>query len=431
MKHRSRRIVELGRSRAEWTVRGTFAAVSLLAGCATATWSFADLASRQNPKLANLLSPWDGRITARRAGQLFEAAPSPDSQSPAARLAQTALRQDPTAVAAINVLGFQAQLQGNLEKARRLFAYSQLLSRRDLATQLWAVEDAVSRGNVASALRHYDTALRTSKSASALLFPVLSSAMTDAAIRGSLIATLARRPAWADDFIAYLVNNSASAQATARLFAGLRSAQVPISAEADAAAIKGLIDSNAIDDAWRYYATARKGVDRRRSRDARFDANLSTPSPFDWKVGRDPNLAASFQRNQKGGIFAFATTPGAGGVLLQQVQLLPPGDYRLDGHSSFLEQPAPTLPYWVLNCQDGRELGRVVVPNSRESNGNFSGRLRVPAGCPVQTLYLIARPSDAAAGVVGQIDHVLLSPTDSAITSKDRSTMTNPPEKTR
>ncbi|WP_230482006.1 hypothetical protein [Sphingomonas sp. Leaf21] len=431
MKRRSRRIFESGRSRVEWTVRGTLAAVALLAGCATASWSFADAVSRQNPKLANILSPWDGRITAWHASELFKAAPSPDPQSPAARLAQTALRQDPTAVAAINVLGLQAQLQGNVDKARRLFAYSQFLSRRDLATQLWAVEDAVSRGNVASALRHYDTALRTSKSASALLFPVLSSAMTDPAIRGSLIATLAKKPAWTGNFIAYLVDNNTNAEATAHLFAGLRSAQVPISAEADAAVVKGLIDSNAIDDAWRYYATARKGADRRRSRDAGFDANLSTPSLFDWTAGRDPTLAASLQRSEKGGIFAFATTPGAGGVLLQQTQLLPPGDYRLDGHSSFLEQPEQTSPYWVLSCQDGRELGKVVVTNSRESNGHFSGRLRVPAECPVQTLYLIARPSEAAAGVVGQIDHVLLSPTDGAIASKGWSTMTNPPEKTR
>lgn len=96
--------------------------------------------------------------------------------------------------------------------------------------------------------------------------------------------------------------------------------------------------------------------------------------------------------------------------MLQQLQLLPPGSYRLSGHTIGIEQPAGALPYWTLRCQDGRELGRVEVPNSGVANGNFTGTFSVPAGCPVQTLVLMARSSDAIAGQSGQIDRAALMP---------------------
>ena len=96
--------------------------------------------------------------------------------------------------------------------------------------------------------------------------------------------------------------------------------------------------------------------------------------------------------------------------MLTQVQVLPPGAYRLVGRSSGLDQPEASRPYWALTCRDGRELGRVAVPNSAQAEGQFAGELRVPAGCPVQVLALIARPSDDVSGVSGQIDAAQLVP---------------------
>lgn len=78
------------------------------------------------------------------------------------RLARLALRQDPTAVAALATLGLNAQIRGDTNSARRYFAYSDKLSRRSLTTRLWAIEDAVARDDIPAALRNYDVALRTS-----------------------------------------------------------------------------------------------------------------------------------------------------------------------------------------------------------------------------------------------------------------------------
>ena len=91
--------------------------------------------------------------------------------------------------------------------------------------------------------------------------------------------------------------------------------------------------------------------------------------------------------------------------MLQQLQVFPPGSYRLTGHASGIEQVVGSGPYWLLTCDsDKRELGRVEVSGS--VRGNFTGLFSVPPGCPLQALTLVARPSDAASGISGQIDWI-------------------------
>ncbi|HMN62584.1 MAG TPA: DUF4349 domain-containing protein, partial [Anaerolinea sp.] len=79
------------------------------------------------------------------------------------------------------------------------------------------------------------------------------------------------------------------------------------------------------------------------------------------------------------GLFDFTVSMGNGGPLLQQLQMLPPGDYVLEGQSVGIEQSARSRPYWILRCQTGGEIGRVEVPNSSQASGRFQGTIRVPA----------------------------------------------------
>lgn len=359
--------------------------------------------ARDNPGLAHKLAPGDGRFTGLLAQQRFVLQPDGKDGVTIAGLAQRALRQDPTSVPAATVLGYQMQLRGDMAQARRLFAYSQRLSRRNFQTQLWMIEDATERGDIAGALRHYDIALRTSKTAPDVLFPILTAASTEPAIRSQLVPMLANGPAWTARFITYAAGNTADPSGTAKLFAGLRKAGVPVPADASAAIITHLVARNAFDEAWRYYALVRQGSDQRRSRDPKFVFD-QTPSPFDWMAVGNLGLAVSIQAAQRGGAFVFSVRPSTGGVMLRQLQMLPPGSHRLTGRSSGIEQETEALPYWVLTCIDGRELGRVLVPNSAQAGGVFAGQFRVPAGCAAQTLSLIARPSDKVSGVTGQID---------------------------
>lgn len=395
------------RSPQEWAVRLGLAAVAVVLGYYGVTFSLAQVVVKRDPALAYRLAPYDGRITAAYATSLAGPDATVKDRARADVLAKRALRQDPTAVSAVATLGINADVRGDKAGARQYFAYAQKLSRRDMRTQLFMIEDAVQRNDIPGALHQYDMTLRVFPTLGDMLYPVLASASADPEIRRELVRKLAAKPMWSDSFIGFVAGKGPDPKSTAALFIDLRRAGVVIPETARAAAVNALLTAGQIDAAWSYYATIRSGADRRRSRDLRFATMLETPPQFDWTpINEGSGLTTGIQ----GGIFDFTAPASAGGRMLQQLQLLPPGSYRLNGHSIGIEQATGALPYWTLRCQNGRELGRVEVPNSNVANGNFTGMFSVPADCPVQTLVLMARPSDAVSGLSGQIDRVELVP---------------------
>jgi hypothetical protein len=366
---------------------------------------------KDDASLAHTLAPWDGRITAALAASLAGPDATAADRKRADGLAREALRQDPTAVAAVSTLGIDAQIRDDGNAARRLFDYSEKLSRRDLQTQLWRIEDAVAHGDIPSALRHYDIALRTTEQSWDLLFPILASASADPQVRGVFVRTLAGKPLWAETFLTYVAANPPNPKTPSELFLELRRAGVPVPESAHVGAINALLGGGFAEDAWRHYTAIRPGADQRRSRDSRFGFAGTAPTAFDWTPVNDGSVNTSIQRGERGGVFDFAVPASIGGPLLQQVQMLPPGHYRIAGHGSGIEQAPASRPYWVLLCRaDGRELARVTLPNSSQAGGSFAGQMAVPAGCPVQVLALVARASEAVSGLTGQIDRLELAP---------------------
>lgn len=371
----------------------------------------AQVAAKSQPQAADANVSYDGRLAAAHAAALITPSITPAERTLAASLSRAALRRDPTAVSAAATLGAVTLAQNDTAAARRLLAYAQMLSRRNVQTQLWSIEDAVGRGDVLGALHWYDIALRTKPELSDILYPVLAQASRDATIRVALTRTLAGKPPWSDSYVGFAAGQKDNPQSTAALFAGLRARGVVIPPAAEASVVGVLLDGGNVGEAWRYYAAIRPGATRARARDPRFTALLDTPSLLDWLPVNDGNVSTSIQRTLKGGVFEFSAPASIGGTVLQQVQLLPAGSYRLSGHSDGIAQDAHALPYWTLTCRaDGRELGRVTVSNSAQAGGNFAGTLTVPANCPVQVLALFAQASDAIGGISGQIDRVVLAP---------------------
>jgi hypothetical protein len=399
------------RSARQWALRRAVAAAVAVAGCFTVAHSLAQVLAEDDPALAHRLAPWDGRITAALAASLTGAERGDAERRRSDDLARRALRQDATAVLAASTLGINAQLRGDTAAARKMFSYAERLSRRDLQTQLWMIEDAVGRGDITGALRHYDIALRTKKQSWDLLFPILENASAGPEVRAALVKTLAGKPLWAQPFIDHVAAKPSDPKASSALLLDLSRAGVSASDGAHARIIDALIGGGFAAEAWRHYAAIRPGADPRKSRDPGFTATSEPPAAFDWVPAVRSGVTTSIERNGGRGMFDFFVQASAGGPLLMQAQALPPGTYRLDGHSTGIEQPARSLPFWTLVCRaDRRELGRITVPNSGEASGSFSGRFAVPANCPVQDLVLVARASDAVSGQSGQIDRVQLAP---------------------
>jgi hypothetical protein len=402
------------RSARDWAWRGVLALAAVLLGYLGVTGALARVSQGADPVRAHLLAPGNGAITAALAEQEFASTPEAGADSKPARIARLALRQDATAADALNVLGLQAQMRGETQNARRLFGYALLLSRRELRPQIWAIEEAVNRGDIVDALRGYDIALRTSSSASRLLFPVLASALAEPRVRAALLPIIKTRPVWAGRFVDYVVTSRVNPAAGVTFFREAKGAGLPVDDDQRAMLVNALWAAADSDQAWAYYATFRRDADRRRSRDPEFVLQADTRTLFDWRASDDARLSAVILGGKDGGMLDFAVPSTVGGTLVTQTQLLPPGTYRLEGLSSGIDQPDRSRPYWMLQCRDGRELGRVPLPNSEVENGRFAGEFTVPADCPEQTLRLVARSTDAIAGVSGQIDRAALVPAHEA-----------------
>lgn len=393
------------RSASAWGLRGAFAILAVALGAASVAGAFAASIRSTDPARAHALAPWDGRITGQLALKQSLDLQEKGAISFDKGLARRALVQDATAVAAVTALGLQAEWERNKAQARRLFAYGQQLTRRDLLAQLWAIEDSVARNDVAGTVRHYDIALRTSKLASEILFPVLVNALDDAQIRADLVRTLISGPPWAGLFIEYAAANGNDPSATALLFRELDRRGRAVSSVARELLIARLASKGLFEEAWTYYVSFHSYSRREVSRDPNFTAELAYPTLFDWQLVAADGLSASIQS----GLLDVGAPPSVGGVLVRQTQMLPAGEYVLNGHSIGIEQSETGRPYWALTCHDGREIGRIAVPNSAMGKGNFSGSITVPADCPVQVLALIARPSDVMPGLRGQFDRLQLT----------------------
>lgn len=394
----------------EWVIRIAITLVILVTGYVGVTQSLAEITKKSDPFRAHSMMASDGRITAYAAERSLRDRPSGNSNSLSAKLARLAVRQDATAVPAFVVLASQAQIRGEIKAARRLFDYAEALSRRNLPTQLWAIEDAVSRGKIPEALRHYDIALRTSRDASKILYPVLASALAEPAIRSNLTATMAKKPIWGPSFIAYSLDGNVDPRHIAKLFYGMRAAGVTVTPEASSSLVDRLLLISAPNDAWRYYSSLREGVVPDRSRDPSFSTNVISSSRFDWLPTDRDGVSVSIQRSDHNGVVDYSVPTGNGGILLQQLQMLPPGKYRLAGTGSGIDQPETSMPYWALTCQGGQEVGRVMLRRSKQDMSNFSGQFDVPSNCSIQILAFVARPSDNFGGIEGRISRVELRP---------------------
>lgn len=394
-------------------MRGLLASGACVLGYISTTQTFAYAVAKSDPERAYAMAPGDGRIAGALAQQLAVAETGAADRARANRLAREGLAAEPLSVKALTALALITQIDGKTDEARRLFTHSDALSRRELGTRLWLIEDAVGRNDVKGALRHYDIALRTEKNAPDLLFPVLAQAITDAAISGALADVLQSKPAWGENFTTYLATSGEVPTASAILLRNLSHRGVPVNATSQTGVVNLLFRAGKFDESWNYYHSFRANADRRRSRDPNFALELEAPSIFDWvPIMNEAGVSASIQHaGAKDGMFEFAAPSSTGGVVLQQVQLLPPGRYRLDGVSSKIEQPGATLPYWRISCFNSGELGRVDLPNSSENSGRFVGFFDIPVSCQVQTLDLVIRPSSEIGGTTGQILQAALVPT--------------------
>lgn len=170
-----------------------------------------------------------------------------------------------------------------------------------------------------------------------------------------------------------------------------------------------LVSAGLFDVAWTGYVNLNRRATRTQLRGSDFRQATVAVTAFDWNTPVEGGLAATLP-DQRGAGLDVQASPGAGGTGATQLQLLPPGRYRLIGRVRGLSAGVAERPYWTLVCATGTRavLGRVPIPASGDASANFGGEVVVPRNCPAQSLQLIVPADDAVQGVSFIVESITL-----------------------
>jgi hypothetical protein len=308
----------------------------MLAALATAAVSFAvsyaAVMQRRAPAQALRLWP-SSEAKAAVATRLLTQPDRSGSYARARRLAAEALQAQPMSVRAASTLAFLAANTGNVRQAKRLLAYSERLSRRDLPTQIALIEAQVQANDVPGALVHYDRALRTSKASEAILVPVLVGAVASLDVARPLAPLLAPRADWWKPFTLQMIQQGTPAPSSYTLLHALRlDMRRPDEHAMAQDAITRMAGQGRVDLAARLYTELqpRRPAPSANVHDGLFRSTGGL-APFDWDLTSTGDLSASVEARPDGkgnGLFLIATN-GASGTAARQLLVPSPGHYAL------------------------------------------------------------------------------------------------------
>jgi hypothetical protein len=361
-----------------------------------------------DPVLAARLSPSNAEFAITAATHI--AGKDAGTHDPEVRrLVAAALSRSVSDPAAIAVRGLEEGTDGNPRAEARLFALSDLISRRHLPTRLWLIQNAVDRGDLPAALRNFDLALRTSTDAPAALFPVMARAAADPQVTPGLARLLDRPSDWRAPFAHYVITQTGSAANLAGLVGRLHD--------------RSWLETNGLDDtlivrlvADGQFAAARRTYDLlHRSSDAGalvHDSHFADPRavfPFGWVLVQKGEIGA--ERSLIGGrpALGYRALPGGAGAVANQLLMLPTGRYQLTVRASASAADVQAPPYWTLTCasEPSDQLALLDAPVAR---GALTSKvLTVPAWCSAQWLVLSLRSSDEPGGQTGALASIELT----------------------
>lgn len=317
--------------------------------------------------------------------------------------ATAVLRREPISVAAARVAALSAGAYGDGATSRRLLAYAEKLSRRDLGTQVGLIEYAAADGNLPVALRHYDTALRTGENAAQLLLPVLIEASHSPQVAEPLAQILSRQPRWRVRFAFSLVTSQPWAPTFTPLLTAARlNIADPVEHDLLTRAVNGLVQQNAVANAARLYEQATGSRLANTVRNSDFSAEDRVP-PFDWNIADEPGLGAikgPLDTAPYRDALSLNADPGRSGVVASQLTMLRAGRYRirfLVGATSSSDQPDVSL-----TCNGANSpLFRLAFPVTNKPS-RVEANFTIPSDCHSQWLTIKAATSiDATREVAG------------------------------
>lgn len=401
-----------------WPYLGRITVVVAFTAAALWTVGAATLSNQLAQRTPELVAAWAGSAEARgrAAFAIVQRGQSPAELAAARELATAALRREPLNVAAVRTLAVVAALRRDDQRARRLLAYAESLSRRDLPTQLMLIEDSVRRNDIPETLRHYDRALTTSSRTADFLLPILVRATAEPAIAANLAAMVASRPPWWPAFLDRMSAESTAPASLAIIADRLRlDVSDPTERQLLSNAMARLVALGDHQRALALYSRAYPdGGANLLLRDGGFEAQLDVP-PFGWLFTDEPGLSgvrAPVSNGGSGNALFLTAAGGSAGIAARQLLVLAPGRYRLTLLAGGVGGDSVARPSVVVACASAGEtmLNEMRLPDAPAEGRPVSDDFLVPQNCPAQYLSVrMAAPLDQERQTATWVDQFVLT----------------------
>jgi hypothetical protein len=305
-------------------------------------------------------------------------------------IARRALRAEPLTAPALRQLGLAEASDSRVDHAIALMDLAHHVSRHDLPTLLWSVYGSATTGDVGTLLRFADEALSTSDYAKDVLFPSLTAALSEAAVRDGLTAYVKLNRPWMAAFLEFAAANSVRAADSAALIMGAGGAPKGANySEIDAKLLSRLAANWDFATASAYLRSRTAGVDI--TSDIGFGTTATTfdAAPFAWAFIDRPERGAL--RDELGRVQVHIA-PDQSGVVAFRTLALKPGDYQISYGFTFAENSPRAVVSWEMRCaapQDSRLIWSWRFPD-HPVKGPISSAVSIPADCQGQSLTLNA-----------------------------------------
>lgn len=364
---------------------GTLALAYLSFGAAVAT-----ITAPTSPAIAQKFDSNNPTALLVTADALTATAPSRAVLSQIGSSAKAALRGHALSPRAIRLLAVANASDANVPAQLALLDLSQKMSRRDFGTQILLIEAGSQSDDIVKTLRHYDIALTTEAKVKETLFPILSTAIEDPAIRRAFALYLLTDRGWVPEFVNYKYD--VSPKSTALVEAALLTRGEPVFAEFDN--YKQLLFDRAVkagqtDVARRFYARFKISDPANLTSVAFVPVTAAKADALiRWQLFELPYIVPQFVRASPDSGYQLSVTAssGARGVVASKLLMLPPGRYKLTVRYGEVALVSGTSAVWSMRCATNDDQ-----PVFWQSDGRLSGdaqQIDVPARCGAQVVDL-------------------------------------------
>lgn len=379
----------------------------------------APLASRGAPAIAIRVAPTSPEVLRRAAEVELQA----ERYENAKALSEEALVRGPFNARALRVRGLAEAELGSDALADEMLTLAGNWSLRDDPAHAWLIQHRLQRGDYSSSFAHADTLARRRSDLYPSLFNLFSTAAAADPRAFSVVAQLVgANPPWRQAYLDFLLASETGAPVLGGLALALEKTRHPLTT----------IELQQLYTTWvgerrfagiRYLRTGlRRPPLTTTVQNGDFEGDIEGQVyPFGWRLGTGAGINTTVAEDDLApdnlafrlGYDGFSS----GGLFLQQLVLLSPGDYLFDGRWRSEAAQDDMRVKWELTCAEtaspiGADITFLDV--ERTDWSTFSGRISVPReNCSAQWLRLTAAPGDRRTTIAAWFDKLRIEPLSS------------------